>query len=308
MLKRRSRQLVLNLLITAILSLPIVWYGFAQSSRPARTPEARSLFEGIHYQRRVLSVPRPVMVHIVAIDLAVPGVKPFVSPGFQAEPWWGNNSYARTGSEFVTQFGLQIAINTNFFHPFMENTPWDFYPDSGDPVHSIGQATSNGITYSPGKAARPALCFLEQNRAQIVATGLCPERTQQAVAGKEILVENHQLVQSPEGLPKADKPYPRTVVAVDRSGQKLWLVAVDGKQFKYSEGLKNLEMAELILRLGADTAINLDGGGSVTLAVQTSKGVKVLNAPIQTRIPMRERPVSNQLGFFASPEAGSNQL
>ncbi|MBW4551943.1 MAG: phosphodiester glycosidase family protein [Aphanocapsa sp. GSE-SYN-MK-11-07L] len=301
MLKRRSRQFVLNLLITAILSLPIVWYGFAQWSRPPRSPAARSLFEGIRYERQVLSVPRPVMVHIVAIDLAAPSVRPFVTPGFLAEPWWGSNSSAMTVTEFVAQFKLQVAINANFFHPFMENKPWDFYPDSGDPVHNIGQATSNGLTYSRGKPGRPAICFLDHNRVQMVAMGLCPKETQQAVAGKEMLVEHGQIVQQSAETLKGDKSYPRSLVAIDQSGQKLWLIAVDGKQFEYSEGLKLTEMADFVLKLGADAAINLDGGGSVTLAVQALKEVKVLNAPIQTRIPMRERPVSNQLGFFANP-------
>jgi exopolysaccharide biosynthesis protein len=236
------------------------------------------------------------MVHIVAIDLTAPGIKPFVSPGFVPEPWWGNNSYAQTVSEFVAQFDLQIAINANFFHPFLESTPWDYYPGSGDLVHNIGQFTSNGNTYSRAQIGRPAICFSVQNRVQILASGLCPEGTVQAVAGKEMLVENSQIDQQAE---YDKKPYPRTVVGIDQSGKTLWLVAVDGKQFRYSEGLKLPEMADLMLKLGADSALNLDGGGSVTLAIQTRSGVEVLNAPIQTRIPMRERPVSNQLGFFA---------
>jgi hypothetical protein len=301
MLKRRSRKFGLwfSLLITIGLSLPIVWYGCLQWSRPPRIPETRSLFEGVRYERRVLSVPRPVMVHIIAIDLTTPGIKPFVSPGFTAEPWWGNNAYARTVSESVAEFDLQLAINANFFHPFMEGNPWDYYPGSGDPVHNIGQSTSNGNTYSRAQISRPALCFLDQNRVQILVSGSCPEGTIQAVAGKEMLVENSQPVPQPEDVIKADKPYPRTVAAIDQSGRTLWLVAVDGKQFRYSEGLKQMEMADLMLNLGADSAFNLDGGGSVALAIQTRSGVKVLNAPIQTRIPMRERPVSNQLGFFA---------
>jgi Phosphodiester glycosidase len=240
-----------------------------------------------------------VMVHIIAIDLTTPGIKPFVSPGFTAEPWWGNNAYARTVSESVAEFDLQLAINANFFHPFMEGNPWDYYPGSGDPVHNIGQSTSNSNTYSRAQISRPALCFLDRNRVQILVSGSCPEGTIQAVAGKEMLVENSQPVPQPEDVIKADKPYPRTVAALDQSGRTLWLVAVDGKQFRYSEGLKQTEMADLMLNLGADSAFNLDGGGSVALAIQTRSGVKVLNAPIQTRIPMRERPVSNQLGFFA---------
>nr|WP_324250422.1 phosphodiester glycosidase family protein [Xanthomonas vesicatoria] len=42
--------------------------------------------------------------------------------------------------------------------------------------------------------------------------------------------------------------------------------------------------------------INLDGGGSSTLAARVDGRVRTLNRPIHTGIPGRERPVANQLG------------
>jgi hypothetical protein len=46
--------------------------------------------------------------------------------------------------------------------------------------------------------------------------------------------------------------------------------------------------------------MNLDGGGSSTLAVEGANGrPEVLNSPIHQRIPGRERPVGNHLGIFA---------
>ena len=57
------------------------------------------------------------------------------------------------------------------------------------------------------------------------------------------------------------------------------------------------ELAQIAIELGCDRAINFDGGGSTTLAVRESGKVKLLNAPIHTKIPMRERPVANHLGF-----------
>jgi len=53
--------------------------------------------------------------------------------------------------------------------------------------------------------------------------------------------------------------------------------------------------------LGAVTALNLDGGGSSTMVISTPAGARVLNAPIHTRIPMRQRPVGNHLGLYAPP-------
>ncbi|MEO0989215.1 MAG: phosphodiester glycosidase family protein, partial [Cyanobacteria bacterium J06639_14] len=79
----------------------------------------------------------------------------------------------------------------------------------------------------------------------------------------------------------------------------LWLIVVDGKQPHYSQGATLTQLSQIARKLGADAAINLDGGGSTTLVMATPKGPKVLNAPIHTRLPLRERPVANQLGFQA---------
>lgn len=290
---------ILSVFILLALTIPILIYGVRQNSRPARTDEARSLFPGIVYERQAISQPRPVMLHKIAIDLTAPGIRPFVTPGVVASFPRSPETTARTVTEFVDEFDLQIGINANFFYPFREETPWDFYPRMNNLANSLGQVTSNRATYSPAEEGWSALCFLPQNRVEIVEKGICPKGTEQAVAGNDLLVKNGQPLPPPDYEAIKDKPYPRTVVAIDKTGKKLWLVLIDGKQFQYSEGLTLVETSDYMAKLGVETALNLDGGGSVTLAVQTPKGAKVLNAPIQTRIPMRERPVAVQLGFFA---------
>jgi exopolysaccharide biosynthesis protein len=88
---------------------------------------------------------------------------------------------------------------------------------------------------------------------------------------------------------------------VDKAGETLWLIVVDGRQQNYSEGVTLAELAGIAVELGADRALNLDGGGSSTLVMARDRGAKVLNAPIHTRVPMRERPVANHLGVYAQP-------
>jgi exopolysaccharide biosynthesis protein len=133
----------------------------------------------------------------------------------------------------------------------------------------------------------------------IEETGNCPPETQQGVAGNERLVKDGKPYNQTVQETTRDRPYARTAVGLDKTGQKLWIVIVDGKQFRYSEGLTIAELAQFMLQLGADSALNLDGGGSATLVAETPAGAKVLNAPIHTRIPLRERPVAVHLGFFA---------
>lgn len=74
---------------------------------------------------------------------------------------------------------------------------------------------------------------------------------------------------------------------------------IDGKQPFYSEGATLQKLAKIAVELGSDRALNLDGGGSSTLAIKQAENVHILNAPIHTKIPMRERPVANHLGFLS---------
>jgi exopolysaccharide biosynthesis protein len=209
---------------------------------------------------------------------------------------------ARTTSDFLQAFKLQLAINANFFWFFQEKTPWDYFPKSGDRVNTVGQSISNGVPYSDAEPDWSALCFSKAHRVSIVSRGDCPIGTWQAVAGSTTLVERGKPLETRQDTADSDGLYSRTVVAVDQTGGKLWIVAVDDKQPLYSEGVTLSEMTDLVMELGADAAVNLDGGGSTTLVAETSSGVKVLNAPIHTKISMRERPVANHLGFYASPK------
>ncbi|WP_432124973.1 phosphodiester glycosidase family protein [Streptomyces sp. C10-9-1] len=58
---------------------------------------------------------------------------------------------------------------------------------------------------------------------------------------------------------------PRSMIGVDGAG-RLMLVVVDGRRAGYSEGLGVAQAAELMHRLGAREAMNLDGGGSSVMA------------------------------------------
>jgi exopolysaccharide biosynthesis protein len=60
------------------------------------------------------------------------------------------------------------------------------------------------------------------------------------------------------------------------------------------------EMVTLFRELGAADAINMDGGGSATMAVVDKSGTpKLLSSPIHTNVPGRERPVANHIIVFA---------
>lgn len=70
--------------------------------------------------------------------------------------------------------------------------------------------------------------------------------------------------------------HPRTAVAV--KGKWVFLVTVDGRNNK-AAGMSLFELAKLLKWLGAEDAINLDGGGSTTLWVSGFPEGGVINHP-----------------------------
>lgn len=265
-----------------------------QSYRPARTDHQESLFEGITYTRQARDLPRPLLIHIVSIDIHTPGVRFLVTPG---DPSCGMEQCAATVAEFRDKTGVQVAINGSYFTPWRDNVPWDYYPHSGDPVDVLGLAIANGTQYSEDDPPMPKLC-ISQDIVQITEQP-CPPGTQQAIAGSAILVANGR--STPQAAVDPGELHPRTALALSGDGAMLWIIVVDGRQRSYSEGVTLQELAQIGQELGAETVLNIDGGGSSTLVMEESSGSRTLNAPIHSRLPMRQRPVATQLGVYAEP-------
>lgn len=285
-----------QMLLSIVVILPLLFYTQAQWQRPALSSQSpTAIFSGITYERQV-NRNRPQVIHIVDIDLTQAGIDVFVSPG-SSELASDREIKALTTSDFLTQYGLQLAVNAHFFYPFEEETPWRFTPHPGDLANVLGIAVSSGRMYSPPQESWPALCFGADGRAQLQPGGTCPPATRHAIAG------NQALILAGESMPleENDRSYGRVMVALNQPGDRLWLVVVDGKQPYYSEGATLAQLIEIAQGLGADAALNLDGGGSTTLVMAADRGAKVLNAPIHTKWPMRERPVASHLGFRAVP-------
>jgi hypothetical protein len=87
--------------------------------------------------------------------------------------------------------------------------------------------------------------------------------------------------------------YPRAALGV--SSDFLVAVACDGRRSRVDGGLSMLEIADVMVELGAESAINLDGGGSTTLVHRRH----LLNRPYSTQDqPAPEsRPIVSALVF-----------
>lgn len=90
--------------------------------------------------------------------------------------------------------------------------------------------------------------------------------------------------------------HPRTAVGFDRSRRLFRLVVVDGRQAPVSVGMSLPELADLMLALGAEEALNLDGGGSSAMSLRG----RIVSRPSD---PDGERTVANSL-WLVRDEAG----
>ena len=260
--------------------------------RPQPAPTQEMIFQGVEYIREVRNSPRPMLIHVIKVDLKTEGIRTLVTPG---DPKVELSLNAQTTSQFLEGYALQVAVNGDGFTPWHSNSLWNYYPHAGDPVDPIGFAASRGEAYAEVEKGHPILYLTSNNKARFNAAF---GNTYNAISGSEMLVRNGQALKNFS----ENEPQPRSAVALNQSARYLILVIVDGRQPGYSMGATLDELAEIITSYGGYNAMNLDGGGSSTLVKEGFFGrAEVLNSPIDNQIPGRERAVANHLGIWAKP-------
>lgn len=289
LLKRAFWLVLVGLLLT---TLCIVGYTIYDRGRPAPVPHKETLFGGaVTYYRRVYYLPRLVIAHVLVIDTKSKGFKLLVTPPDNNQ---GPPLNARTTSQYLTEFGAQIAINGNGFHPWWSRGPLDYYPQPGDPVTPNGFAASDGQVYAEGPGNEPILYISRRGALSFRRPG----KIYNAIAGDRYLVQGGEKV---DGLDDSERD-PRTAIGFNKNGRWLYLVVVDGRQPFYSAGATFDELAKILLAHGAYFGMALDGGGSSTMVIQGADGQpRILNSPIDQYVPGRERPVANHIGIFLNP-------
>jgi hypothetical protein len=121
--------------------------------------------------------------------------------------------------------------------------------------------------------ARKPLRRLEAGSTVRIRTRLS-ERTQMAITGNVFLIRDGDIKSRDD-----TEMHPRTAVGIDYDTNRLLFLVIDGRQ-KFSRGYTMVELANLMAELGADEAINLDGGGSSTMvAKRKGGGLTVVNSP-----------------------------
>jgi exopolysaccharide biosynthesis protein len=252
----------------------------------------QTLYEGVTYRRVVRYLPRPMIAHVVTVDTKAKGVEFLITP---PDSEGEMPLQARTTSQFLEEFDLQLAINGGGFSPWWSRSPADYYPHVGDPIAPFGFTASNGDVYwttADTEGIPPALFI---NRRNALSFNNKPSRVHNAISGDRMIVIKGNVA------PDLDdrEVDPRTALGINRNGRYLYLVVVDGRQPLYSEGATFTELAQLLIEQSAYAAMSLDGGGSSTMVMEGDDGRPViLNSPIDHYIPGTERPVGTHIGIY----------
>tara|TARA_B100000678_G_scaffold276205_1_gene268811 strand:+ start:6846 stop:8678 length:1833 start_codon:yes stop_codon:yes gene_type:complete len=277
---------------------------------------------GVSYWRVTREGERPLVMHVSEIDLSFPGLSIAVTP----EDRSGGLEYrAQTATRYLAKSGAVLAVNASYFLPFVGGSRGgsDFVPQDGAAAAVSGAVISRGQTVSPPEAidARvdSMICFAA-GRAIIVEGQACPPGFDEGVsAGPRILADGEYVPRPRLGRdgvfhgattvpldeveanssPEPTRPGgPRTVVALNAAGDRMWLIVADGRQPGWSNGATDEDITELLREVGAHQAMSLDGGGSATMVARGPTGPVVLSRPIHTGVPGRQRPLGNHIGVF----------
>jgi len=270
----------------------LVWWAvLAAATAGAEVPGAGGA--PVTYRHIVRRSPN-FSIHVVTVDLADPRVTVRVAPGGPAPtngPAWVTTLLPP--SEIAAREHFDVAINGDFFSAIatkdIEGRKTGYV--RGKAAFPVGPAMTDGRLWHRTEVARPYLEITADHRAKIVEGradgGLKPD-AREVVGGGQIIVSDGQSVVFTNTFSTAR--HPRTVVGVDRTGRWLTLFVVDGLA----------ELAQEMVALGCDRALNLDGGGSTELVFREpdTHQLQVLNSPSDAK----ERSVADVLGVtFEAP-------
>ena len=193
-----------------------------------------------------------------------------------AQDSYGRN-LTETTSQMAQRAGAILAINGDYYGSREE-----------------GYVLRNGVLYRSTDSDREALVIGEDGTFQIVEEGeasaeaLLEEGAAQIFSfGPALVVDGEVAVSPDEEVGRAMASNPRTAIA--QVGELHYLLVVSDGRTEDSQGLSLYELASFLEGLGAQTAYNLDGGGSSTLYFNG----QVVNNPTTNGRTITERKVSD---------------
>lgn len=263
--------------------------------------EATEWYPSIRHVHYTTSSPRLLSMHALQIDLSDPAIR--FTTTERASNWEADSreTIREQTVSFITRMQsserkVVAAINGNWYGPTGQ---------SAAAVNLNGLAISEGVLVSPPwNSNQHAFVIRDDHTPDIVAnsSSMNLDGIAQAVSGYVRLLNNG----NPSG--QNNDLDPRTVIGMSADSRYVILLVIDGRRSGHSLGATDYESALWLRYFGAWNGINLDGGGSSTMARwnPSNQSAEVLNIPtIQFfGFPIRqERFVGNHIGVYFFEEA-----
>ena len=270
---------------------------------------APEVARGMKYVHLSFDEPRLMENFLVRIDLHAPGLR--VASSGRA-PNWGEVMDDYTNSVMLVDVrrqrtrdfleerrsngtNLVLAVNTSPWGPW--RPPYTHkYGRFHHLTVSEGQVVSHNMT-------RWDMLVIFTNNVAVITNALDDALIPSVAAahpghGKGVILRGGVSLVPPRKPKSRPGLAPRTVIGLSADGRWLYVLVVDGRQPGYSMGAEMSDLVKLMLAAGASDAINMDGGGSSTLAWWDAEKKA-------TVIPNRHgskfhgyRPVALNLGFY----------
>ncbi len=267
-------------------------WALAAAAQPAGTFDwaaADYLYPGVKQAEVRIETPRPVDAFAVRVELDTPGLALVGSPRADAYTPGSEEVRRTTTRDFMRQARLAgqpvvVALNAN---PW---SPWPRPPGEESLADPSGLLMTGGQLVSQPESNRPAFILRGDGTAALVDTPAAFDTTniENAVAGFSFCL------QGGTPLPSGTQLAPRSGIGLTADGRTLILLAVDGRRHA-SQGATVEEVGAWLRYFGASEGINLDGGGSTSLAYWDRA------APGPDRAALWNRPVGNGIDWLELP-------
>ena len=255
----------------------------AFSTVEAVRPDWQSFADGVGYFHGKISKPK-LEFWALQIDLSAPNTRIVVKGGAFDD----GQTFSLKVSSFVRDNNLAAGINAV---PFNVSTKKEWRP-----IKNMGVVISGGEALAPVNPRYDALVFFTGGKAAIVSQSSIHslKNIENAVGGFHHILKNGEPAQ--RTLDRETR-HPRSAAGLSAEGVRLVLLVIDGRRTSSIGGTEK-ETALLLRALGSTEGINLDGGGSSTLAMRYQNGkVKTVNTPVHKAVLGEERAVAGCLGI-----------
>ncbi len=200
---------------------------------------------------------------------------------------WGKSTRGEDGltepTEILVENGIVIDIS--------EGNYFDFAVPEG-----------KKILRGHGEAAEFLLENLQPGDPVDLQYAISPDRDwNMVIGGHSLLVEKGKIVPYTRDMAALEGLRARTAAGISEDRQTLYLAGVEGRTSS-SKGLRLGDLATFMKHIGSWKALNLDGGGSATMAARPLGEWQVRQ--VYTPEQLNERLVVNALGIYSNAPKG----